>query len=485
VNLQELDYKMNNEQQQELFIKSLANIQQELCLRSLFNFVRLFWSSVDGSQFVDEWHLRAICEHLEAVYAGRIKRLIINIPPRCTKTLINSVFFPIWCWLKNPALNILTGSYSKDLALGSAVQSRYLLNCPKFRQLFGDRIPLVDDQNQKSNYRNTSHGVRRTYSVLGTLTGTGGDIIVIDDPLNVVDGWSRSRRDTCNRWYDEALSTRLNDPATGAIVLVMQRLHEDDLSGHLLERGGWEHLCLPMWFDSERRCKTSIDFIDPRAKEGELLTSRFSVEYLEEKKRDLGEWGIAGQMQQRPAPVEGGIIKQEWWQYYDGKSKNFAAPIISIDSAFKTGEENDYTVITVWGMSAGSAYLIDMFRGRVEFPQLKTMTNAHINKYKPRIVLVEDAASGQSLIQEFKQICRYAIKAVKVDRDKVSRVHAVSAMVQAGNVFLDKNAPYLLDFLKEFLNFPNGKHDDIVDSTTQALDYIQREGGNQPRVTRI
>ena len=476
---------MNNEHQQELFIDSLANVQRELCLRSLFHFVRIFWSTIDGSSFVDEWHIRAVCDHLEAVYRGQLKRLIINIPPRCTKTLITSVFFPIWCWLKNPALNVLTGSYSKDLALGSAVQSRYLLNSIKFKQLFGNRISLVDDQNQKSNYRNEAHGVRRTYSVLGTLTGTGGDIIVIDDPLNVVDGWSRTKRETCNRWYDEALSTRLNDPATGAVVLIMQRLHEDDLSGHLLEKGGWEHLCLPMWFESDTRCKTSIGFVDPRIRSGELLTSRFSEKYLEEKKRDLGEWGIAGQMQQRPSPIEGGIIKQEWWKYYSAQGMNFAAPIISIDSAFKTGEENDYTVITVWGVSEGSAYLIDMFRGRVEFPQLKAMTAAHINKYKPRVVLIEDAASGQSLIQEFKQISQNAIRAVKVDRDKVSRVHAISAMVEGGNVFLDKNAPYLLDFLKEFLNFPNGKHDDIVDSTTQALDYIQTEAGRQPRVTRV
>src|ERR1700688_880306 len=282
-------------------------IDREMAMRSLGEFVRQAWPIAEPSTpFVPGFHINAIIEHLEAVTRGEIRNLLINVPPRHMKSLLVSVFWPAWEWIRWPERRWLYSSYGAQLSIRDSVKCRRLIESPWYQHRWRDRFALTTDQNTKGRFDNDRSGYRLSTSVGGAATGEGGDRIVCDDPHNVQEAESDSVRKGTNDWFDVVMSTRVNDPKTAAKVVVMQRCHQQDLSGHLLEQGGWEHLCLPAEYESSRRT-TSIGWSDPRSTAGELLwPERFGPEEIESLKHSMGSYATAGQLQQRPSPAEGG-----------------------------------------------------------------------------------------------------------------------------------------------------------------------------------
>jgi hypothetical protein len=264
-------------------------IEREQATRSLAEFVRQAWPIVEPSTpFVVGWHIDAIIEHLAAVTRGQIRNLLINVPPRHMKSLLVSVFWPAWEWIKWPERRWLYSSYGAQLSIRDSVKCRRLIESPWYQHRWRDRLALTTDQNTKGRFDNDRSGYRLSTSVGGAATGEGGDRIVCDDPHNVQEAESDSVRKGTNDWFDVVMSTRVNDPKTAAKVVVMQRCHQQDLSGHLLEQGGWEYLCLPAEYEGSRRA-TSTGFVDPRQEHGELLwPERFGCREIDDLKISLG-----------------------------------------------------------------------------------------------------------------------------------------------------------------------------------------------------
>src|SRR5271155_3700297 len=303
-------------------------IEREAATRSLREFVHQAWHVVEpATPFVPGWHIDAIVDHLEAVTRGQLRNLLINVPPRHMKSLLVSVFWPAWEWIKHPERRWLYSSYAASLSIRDSVKCRRLIESPWYRSRWGHVFSLTGDQNAKMRFDNNRSGYRLSTSVGGSVTGEGGDRIVCDDPHKVDEVHSDTVRKAALDWWDVAMSTRVNDPKTSAKVVVMQRCHQQDLSGHLLEQGGWDHLCLPAEYEGPVRL-TSIGFVDPRTERGELLwKERFGPREIADLKRSLGSYAAAGQLQQRPSPAEGGLLKRHWFRFWQPPGANFP-PII-------------------------------------------------------------------------------------------------------------------------------------------------------------
>lgn len=452
------------------------NIDRRICKASLYEFYKRGWSQVATEDFIDGWHIKAICDHLQALYERRLptSRLIINVPPRCGKSMIGMVFFPVWLWINEPTRKLFTGSHSDDNRTRDAVLSRNLMGTEWFQARWGNLIQFKGDQNQKTWYENTHGGNRLTFTTGGGITGSGGNTIGLDDPLDIKKRSSVAHVRALNNWVGQGMASRLNDKLHDLIYLIMQRLREDDPTGYLRTKQPelWTHLCLPMEFEEERRCVTPI-FTDPRTKEGELLWSKITAEELKIIKSDQGG-DYSGQYQQRPANMEGNIFQRQWWQYYSSPLfVTFDYYVQSVDTAWETNAENDYSVCTTWGISGKNVYLVDIWRAKVHYPDLKRALISLYQKYKPLVLLIEDTASGKAVIQELlrdKQVI--PVKAIKVIGAKEVRAKQSTPFIESGRVFLLENLPTLYDFLEELSNFPNAEHDDIVDSVTQFLNYI-------------
>ena len=287
------------------------NIEKELCRRSLAEFVRQAWPVIDpGMPLKWGWHMDAICEHLEAVTNGELTRLLINVPPGTSKSSLVNVYWPAWEWITKPSTRIISASHEQELAIRDTTKMRRLITSEWFSERWP--IKLTADQNQKTSFENDATGFRQARAVK-SMTGRRGDRVIWDDPQNVEDAFSEVERPKAIRVFQETLPTRLNDPEKSAVIIVMQRLHEEDVSGFILSDDyGYEHLCLPMEFEPERKCYTSIGWEDPRTEEGELLfPERFPREVVERDKKIMGTFAYAGQMQQRPAPRGGGFFDWE------------------------------------------------------------------------------------------------------------------------------------------------------------------------------
>jgi hypothetical protein len=309
----------------------LIEIDAERAVRSLQEFVRQAWIIVEPSTpFVPGFHIDAIIKHIEAVTREQIRNLLINVPPRHMKSLLVSVFWPAWEWIAHPEHRWLYGSYAASLSIRDSVKFRRLIESPWYQSRWGDRFDLSSDQNTKVRVDNSRSGYRIATSVGGSATGEGGDRIVCDDPHNVQEVESDTVRKGTLDWFDIVMSTRVNDPKTSATVVVMQRCHQQDLSGHLLEQGGWEHLCLPAEYEGPTRA-TSIGFSDPRTAIGELLwNERFGPQEIADLKRKLGSYAAAGQLQQRPSPLGGGIFKRHWWRYWQPPGANLPPVVVQL-----------------------------------------------------------------------------------------------------------------------------------------------------------
>src|SRR2546427_9787105 len=294
-------------------LPSLIQLSAERARRSLFEFVMQGWHVLEpGTPFVDGIHVRAICEHLQAITEGRLQNLIINVPPGHAKSLLTAVFWPAWVWIDRPQSRWLFSSYREPLATRDSLKCRRLIESDWYQRRWGGRFQLRADQNQKQRFENDCTGYRIVVP-MSAGTGERGDYVVVDDPHSVDQAASDSERTAAVEWWNGSMSTRLNHPSQGHKIVIQQRLHEADLTGDLLSRGGYEHLCLPAEFEPESRCHTSIGWIDPRTTAGEVLwPQRIDQAALEAFKTTLGSYRYAGQVQQRPAPADGGMLKRDW-----------------------------------------------------------------------------------------------------------------------------------------------------------------------------
>lgn len=423
-----------------------------------------------GATFLPNWHIDAISWNLNEVMAGRTQRLIMNMPPRHLKSLAVSVAFPAFLLGHNPRRRIICISYSNDLAAKHAADFRAIVEAPWYRAAFPNmRIERVAD----SDLFTTQRGYRRTTSINATLTGLGGDCIVLDDPQKPVDAQSDTQRNALSQWFSNTLRSRLDNKDTGIIIAVMQRVHMQDLSGYLLERPDeWQTLRLAAIAEEDERIRTGPDTYHVRRAGEALHPERESLATLEKLRAEIGSDVFAAQYQQAPVPPGGGMIRREWLRYYDEvPERNYRSKLIqSWDTAAKNGTQNDWSVCTTWlVIDREFYYLLDLTRGRYEYPRLRDTAVELAARFKPDTILIEDASTGTALAQDLKRMEQWAARLVKVEHDKIGRLYVQQGKFEAGKVLLPRNAHFLRELEAELLTFPQGRHDDQVDSITQAL----------------
>jgi predicted phage terminase large subunit-like protein len=453
----------------------LPLIDKLIAEKSLRRFIEQAWHIIEPlAPFVPGWHIDCLCEHLEAVSAGQIKRLIVNEPPRTMKSGLISVFWPVWEWATRPTTRWMFSSYSMGLSVRDSLRCRRIIESPWYQSRWGRVYQITGDQNVKSRYENDKAGYRLATSVGGSVIGEGADILVCDDPNNLDEIHSDPARDGVNRWLDEVWSTRMNDPKTGRQVIVQQRGHERDATGHLLSQDvKWEHILLPMEFDGKRR-STSLGSYDPREEVGELLwPERFDTAVLKDLKTRLGSYGTAGQLQQTPAPAGGGIFKREHWRFYKARPAKFDEIVLSWDMTFKKTTDSDYVAGGAWGRVGADKYLIDRIKERMGFADSVKAVRAMKKRWPMAVaILVEDKANGPAIIETLQKEIPGVI-AVNPEGGKEARAYAIQPEHEAGNLYLPDQsiAPWVDEYIGEMASFPRGANDDEVDQTTQAINW--------------
>jgi predicted phage terminase large subunit-like protein len=426
------------------------------------------------TQFHSNWHIEVVASKLEDVRHGRCRRLIVNVPPRHLKSHAISVVFPAWLLGHEPSKQILSVTYAQDLSETLARGSRSLMGSAFYQALFDTRL----SREAISDFATTEGGYRFSTSVEGVLTGRGADVIIIDDPLKADDAVSEPRRRSVNEWFANTLRSRLNNQETGAIIIVMQRLHADDLVAHVQESERWDVLSFPVIAEQDEPYSFQTPYGRRRVhrRAGEILQpALFSAASLEVQRRGMTDYNFVAQYQQNPQPQSGIIVKREWLKFYssDEKPDRFDQILQSWDTANKDTELANFSVCTTWGVKDRSLYLLDVFRRKMDFPELKRAISELAKLHDAKVVLIEDKASGTSLIQELRaDNFSTAQPAPKLEGDKVMRLHAQTAKIEGGFVQFPKEAPWLDTYLRELLSFPNAKNDDQVDSTVFALAWI-------------
>lgn len=421
-------------------------------------------------------HHRCIVDKLEAVERGEIDRVMIFMPPRHGKSFLGTQVFAAWFLGRHPDRSIITACYGQELADDFGRQVRNLVSDPLHHAIFPE-FRLADDSNSMRRFGTTAGGSYYAVGRGGPITGRGAHLLLIDDPLkDAEEARSEVIRRALHEWFSSVAYTRLQPG--GAVVLISTRWHEDDLAGRLIREDpkGWDILCLPAIAEVDDGFRRAGDALWPE---------KFPIMVLEEKRAVIGGAAFESLYQQRPAAAEGVIFKREWWRYFRDPPA-FRRIVHSWDTAFKSGAENDFSVCTIWGVAGnGHYYLLWLWRGKVEFPDLKRRMISLAEQWKPIQILVEDKASGQSLIQELGYATALPIIPIKVDKDKRARAEAITPLIEAGVVFLPESAPWLQDFVDELAAFPNGVHDDAVDSTTQALNYLRHQPVHTVEITTV
>ena len=450
---------------------------------------KVFTTVSPGDTYRHNWHIEAITHELGRCRDGDTTRLLITQPPRSLKSICTSVAFVAWALGHDPALRFVCVSYSQELAGELARQFRLVVDSDWYKALF-PRTRLVKDTGTQCV--TSAGGGRIATSIGGTITGRGADIIIVDDPLKAEDAASETARAEVIHWYSTTLATRLNDKRRGVIVVVMQRLHEDDLAGYLLAQGGWHHLDLPAIAIEEQGVRIGPHPADVHhRKEGEVLhPERESLSTLGRIKADLGSLAFSAQYQQRPIPLEGNLVKRDWFKVYDDPPA--VTPPVSIvqswDVAGTAAARGDWSVCTTWATHRKTFYLLDVWRGRLEYPDLKREVVARQQAHGAQTVLIEKAGLGLSLVQDLKADSPVGFPnpiGIVPQGDKVTRMEAECARIEAGHVVLPRDAPWLDGFLTELLAFPNGRHDDQVDSVSQFLSWAWRHAGRWSEVAIV
>lgn len=454
--------------------------EYELFLRQdLMTFIeRSFGHLHPQTAFAPNWHIELIAHWLEEVRLGRCRRLIINVPPRSLKSICASVAFVAWVLGHDPTRRVVCASYGQDLAEKLGRDCLALMRSPWYQRIFATR--LAAKRCAVNDFETTQQGGRMATSVGGVLTGRGGDLIIIDDPIKPDEAMSDVQRQTANDWFDNTLYSRLNDKRTGAIVIIMQRLHLDDLVGHVLDLESWDVVCLPAIADEpETWTYTTVNGpqVHTRAAGEVLQPDREPLPVLDALRNSLGEYAFSAQYLQSPVPYGGGLVKAEWFKYYgeEDRPATFDSVVQSWDTANKESELSDYSVCTTWGAKEDKIYLLHVLRKRMDYPDLKRAVARQAQDWHATAILIEDKASGTQLVQELRET-NSCIRGVKSQGDKLMRMNDQTAAIENGFVLLPKDAHWLATYVQELTTFPKAKYDDQVDSTSQALKWIVGEG---------
>lgn len=437
----------------------------------------MFKEVYPGKLLVWDPFLGLICAKLEDVAHGRIKRLIITLPPRHGKSYLVSAALPAFILGHYPSEDIMDVSYGQDLSQELARQTETIMQSALYRRVFGE--VLIKRKQPLHLLRTSGGGIRRATSIEGTATGAGADVLIFDDPQKPGEVLSDTIRRSSNAAYENTFASRGNNPGKTRSVVVMQRLHEDDFVGHLLSRGEWEVLNLPAIAESNEaiRYADALGEHTFRRREGEALhPRRIPVAALRQLQKEMGEAAWATQFQQRPAPPGGGVVNTAWFKRYDAENPPlFDRKVQSWDTASSVKPGSDWSVCTTFGIKGKDVYLLDVYRARLEFPELKAAIIARGRDVQT--VVIEDCGSGTSLYQQLRRENFGKIYAVRPLKDKKTRMENQTAFIENGFVYIPHEAEWLTAFLHELAVFPNGRHDDQVDSLSQALDYIQGSTG--------
>jgi predicted phage terminase large subunit-like protein len=498
-------------------IRTYTQVSAETCRRSLRKFVKTAWPLIDPKPFVNAWHIDAICDHLAYVLMGDIRNLMINIPPRMTKSSVISVAFPAWVWCDQPDIQFLAASYASDLAEADALKSRQLIESKWYQERYGHEFALLADMNKVNSFGNTMGGYRKTISVGSKTTGMGGDIKILDDPHNATEVESDAYRKAAINWHDNAWKSRNNDPNKVRNIYVGQRTHDGDMFGHVLaaEAKRWVHLNLPMEYDGARKCVTHRNkgkgpegeplFRDPRETPNSLLCpARFDADTATATKDSTPTRTWNAQYQQQPEGAGGVILKRGWWRKWGWpdwhpeyrKTERPLPEIVAMlqvyDTAFEQGEQDSFCVRTTWGMfeyqelvknpggkAVGQgpvkmhAMLLEKKKWKPSYAEMREEAIDANKIWEPDRVLIEKKASGHSLIKELRAAKpSVPVKGIKVLGDLVYRAHMSSLPLEKGHIWYIERA-WAKDLIEECAKFPNVDFNDQVSSTVMALAYIK------------
>ena len=456
-------------------------LEKKLCELSFYEFFKKAWHIVEPSiELSTNWHHKYLCdllqEEAERIIANKpkTKDIVINIPFRSTKSLLVTVMFPVWAWVKNPKFRFITASYSADLSIEHATRSRDIINSDWFKDRWSDIFHIKKDQNLKARYENNFLGVRRATSVGGTVTGQGGDFLLVDDPVSPQHAASEIERENANEWYRTTFYSRLNNPLTGVRIVIMQRIHDNDLSGFLLSNSNsrlkYKHICIPAELSDDLKPKILKSNYDEN---GLFWSDRFSRDILDDYKQALGSYGYAGQLMQTPTPLNSGMIRSDWFKIdqYRHTGDNTTVDFV-IDPAYTANEKNDPSALLAYTFKDNKWQIIDCVNVYKEFPELVKFIPQWVakNGYTSRSrVYVEPKASGKSIVQTLKKETGLNVREDKPpSKDKVARVQDISASLETGRVSLLKG-DWNEEFLQQLIKFPSAKHDDMVDCLVMAI----------------
>ncbi len=498
-------------------------VEADLSTASFREFVKQAWKVIEpGRELVWNWHIDYVCEYLEAFHKRKrlsdkriLNRMILNIPVRSMKSLLVSVFYIPWVWTEDPSHQFLTLSHNDKLAQRDAVKSRVIINSEWYQRRWGKRFRIRADQNEKSRYETNKNGHRIAMGMKSRGTGENADTIIIDDPHDASQAQSEADRSAVLEAYDNKFSTRLNDPIKGGVCLIMQRLHELDLTGHLLkfqraydpDRDNidmddidepWEHLCLEMTYGGKPRYLSSLGLDEPRKEEGELLwPARFPRTVVERITKRLGSYGSSGQLQQKPTPASGGILKKAWWRMWpsDRPFPTCVYLIQSYDTAFtkedhqinasSSSSVSSYSARSTWGVFYNELrgryciLLVEAWRDKCEYPTLRKEAKTAYQEQDPDMVLIEDKASGSSLIPDLRRAGVPVVTATPGrskrarGEDKIFRTYSVQSILESGLVYYP-NRIWAEEFVEDVGMFPNGASNDWTDTLTQAWERIRK-----------
>jgi len=500
---------------------TLKAIEKRKCEMSLAAFVKAAWHVIEpGQPYVHGWHIDYITAHLEAITSGDLNdngtyynRLLVNVPPGTMKSLLIGVFWPAWEWIKKPNMRYVCASHSLELAIRDSLRMRRLVTSDWYQGHWGDTVKITGDQNAKAKFETTATGSRQACAFTG-ITGYRGDRVIIDDPLSVDDANSDAKREGVVTLFKEAVTSRLNNPDESAIVVVMQRLHERDVSGVILENDmGYDHIMLPMRFDPSRACVTRLGYADPREIDGELLfPDRFPEHVVDRDEAAMGPYATAGQYAQSPEPRGGGIVKDAWWRLWDRPEYPPIEYIVAaLDTAYTTKAENDPSALTIWGVFSASGeqestrmvdrygktiesasasqsealgatakvMLMYAWQDRLEIGDLVVKVEEICARMKVDTLLIENKAAGHSVAQELRRVFNSAKFGVQMydpkTLDKVARLYSIQHIFSEGMVYApDKDWAEMV--IRQTSSFPRGAHDDLVDTVSMGLKHLRDVG---------
>jgi len=426
-----------------------------------------------GITYLHNWHIDAMAHQLLQCAEGPINRLAITVPPRHLKSICSSVALTAWLLGNDPTRKIIVVSYSKELADKFSRDFRQVVNSEWYKQAFPRMRARRDTDNE---FETTQGGYRLATSVGGTLTGRGADFIIIDDPIKPTDAASKTIRESVTEWFRTTLLSRLNDKRRGRIVIVMRRLHVDDLIGYVVESapGDWAHLDLPAIAMEDQRIPIGDELFHERSVDDVLDPVREPLTVLESIRQQMGSTAFSAQYLQRPIPAEGSMILHKWLHYYDSLPAMIPNMQIvqSWDTASTVEETSDYSVCTTWWVVNGKYYLVDVVRVRVDYPGLRQLVIQNSVRHNATTVIIEDKGAGTSLIQDLRHEGRVHPVAFLPQGSKEMRMYGQTSKFESGQVLLPQKSDWLDEYRNEILAFPGSRHDDQVDSTSQFLEWI-------------